>query len=121
MPTIFSHAIAATALGHLFPERRLPLRFWLLTVICSVLPDADVIGFVFGIKYNQMLGHRGFSHSLLFAVVIGCLVANLAFRDITQKIKQACAEYLFFFCNSFARPVRCVDRWWSRSRVIYSF
>jgi inner membrane protein len=40
-----------------------------------MLPDADVIGFSFGIQYGDMFGHRGFTHSLLFAAVIGALVA----------------------------------------------
>jgi inner membrane protein len=29
-----------------------------------------------------MLGHRGFTHSLAFALIIGCLVALIAFRDV---------------------------------------
>ena len=41
-----------------------------------MLPDIDVIGFSFGIAYEDMFGHRGFTHSLAFAVVIGALVAR---------------------------------------------
>ena len=36
------------------------------------LPDADVIGFRFGISYADAFGHRGFSHSLAFALLMGC-------------------------------------------------
>jgi inner membrane protein len=39
-----------------------------------MLPDVDVIAFSFGIPYGDMFGHRGFTHSLLFAVVIGAVV-----------------------------------------------
>jgi len=39
-----------------------------------MLPDIDVIAFAFGIPYGDMFGHRGFTHSLFFAVVIGVLV-----------------------------------------------
>jgi inner membrane protein len=95
MPTIFSHAIAATAMGHLFPERKLPKRFWGLTLICSMLPDADVIGFAFGVRYSHILGHRGFSHSLLFAVIVGCLVANLAFRDLPREFNKLALNIYF--------------------------
>jgi inner membrane protein len=40
-------------------------------VIASVLPDADVVGLIFGVPYEHMLGHRGFSHSIAFALIIG--------------------------------------------------
>jgi membrane-bound metal-dependent hydrolase YbcI (DUF457 family) len=44
-------------------------RFWWLTVACCLLPDVDVIGLIVGIPYEHVMGHRGFSHSLLFAVM----------------------------------------------------
>ncbi len=45
---------------------------------CALLPavaDADVVGFRFGIAYGDMLGHRGLSHSLLFAALLGLATA----------------------------------------------
>ena len=41
----------------------------------SVLPDADVVAFAVGIPYPHPFGHRGMTHSLLFAVFVGLLVA----------------------------------------------
>jgi inner membrane protein len=35
-----------------------------------MLPDTDVIGFRLGIPYGDILGHRGFTHSLVFACVV---------------------------------------------------
>jgi inner membrane protein len=70
MPTIFSHALTATAAAQWWPGR-LPARFWTWTAICAVLPDLDVIAFSFGIPYEAMFGHRGFTHSLLFAALVG--------------------------------------------------
>jgi inner membrane protein len=40
-------------------------------VIASVLPDADVVGFLFDVPYEHVMGHRGFSHSIVFALIIG--------------------------------------------------
>jgi inner membrane protein len=77
MPTIFSHAIAATALGQLYPDRPLPRGFWIWSAVCAMLPDADVIGFRFGIRYDDMLGHRGLSHSLVVAAIVGLVVARV--------------------------------------------
>lgn len=40
----------------------------------SFLPDADVIGFGFGIAYSDPWGHRGATHSLLFSLALGVAV-----------------------------------------------
>ena len=80
MPTIFSHAVAALALGKTYAGTKRPMRFWVLSVLCAVLPDADVIGFSFGLR-GSMFGHRGFSHSLLFALLLALAVVCLAFRQ----------------------------------------
>ena len=40
-----------------------------------MLPDADVIGFRLGVPYGGMLGHRGLTHSLIFACMVGLAVA----------------------------------------------
>ena len=45
----------------------------------SLLPDADVVGFLVGVEYGDPWGHRGATHSLAFCVAIG-LVVGLAAR-----------------------------------------
>jgi inner membrane protein len=40
----------------------------------SVLPDADLVAFMVGIPYANPFGHRGMTHSLLFAVLVGLVV-----------------------------------------------
>ncbi len=44
----------------------------------SMLPDADVLGFRFGIAYAAPWGHRGATHSLFFALVLGTLIGAAA-------------------------------------------
>src|SRR5690242_20365196 len=53
----------------------MPKRVWIAGILCSVLPDIDVVGFHFGIRYGDFWGHRGFTHSLLFAAILAWLVA----------------------------------------------
>ena len=50
----------------------------LLWSALSFLPDADVIGFGFGVRYADEWGHRGASHSLMFAVAVGAAFGVLA-------------------------------------------
>ena len=52
----------------------LPLSMLGLSAL-SVLPDVDVLAFTLGIPYSHPFGHRGMTHSLLFAVFVGLLVA----------------------------------------------
>jgi inner membrane protein len=44
----------------------------------SLLPDADVIGMAFGIAYEDAWGHRGATHSFVFAAAIGVAVGLAA-------------------------------------------
>lgn len=44
----------------------------------SMLPDADVVGLAQGIPYGSTWGHRGATHSIGFALVIGLLAAGFA-------------------------------------------
>lgn len=46
----------------------------------AVLPDLDVIAFRLGIPYADDFGHRGASHSLLFAACVGVVGAWFARR-----------------------------------------
>lgn len=48
-----------------------------MAAACAMLPDADVIGLSAGIPYGGMFGHRGFTHSLFFAVVVALVVTGL--------------------------------------------
>ncbi len=60
-------------------------RFWLLAAGCAVLPDADVLAFGFGVPYGSMFGHRGITHSLAFALLLGSAVAALFFRGAANR------------------------------------
>ncbi len=95
MASIFGHAITAIAIGKSFSKSMISWKFWLLGIGCAMLPDADVIGFSFDIKYSSFWGHRGFSHSLLFALLLG-VVITLIFYSKHLKSKKGIALVLFF-------------------------
>lgn len=80
MPTAPSHAVAALALGAAFYRPGVPARLWLIGAGLAAIPDLDVIGFRFGIQYGSLLGHRGLSHSLAVATLIGAIVTWFWFR-----------------------------------------
>jgi inner membrane protein len=89
-----THALVAVALGVAFGARRVSAGTVVAGAVCSVLPDLDVIGFDFGIRYGDVLGHRGISHSLLFALGLS-LVVTFAGPVSGRRRAWACL-YLFF-------------------------
>ena len=53
------------------PAWRKDWRFWPVVIAYSILPDIDSIGFHMGVPYGALWGHRGLTHSLLFALLVG--------------------------------------------------
>jgi inner membrane protein len=66
----------AVALG----TARVPPALTAAACLASVLPDIDAVGFALGIPYGHPLGHRGFTHSVFFAMVLGAASIPLASR-----------------------------------------
>jgi inner membrane protein len=81
MPSVFGHALAAAALGAGFRANGAVIA---TAALCAVAPDLDVIAFRFGVPYDAVLGHRGFSHSLAFAAGLGA-AATLALRALLRR------------------------------------
>jgi len=77
MPSIITHAAVPLALWCAADRGRIPPRLLAAGVIASMLPDADVLAFALHIPYADAFGHRGASHSLLFAGVLAMVAALL--------------------------------------------
>ena len=78
MPTIFSHPAVPLAIGIGLGHEVISKRLLIFGIICCILPDLDVVAFYFGIPYYSQWGHRGFSHSLFFALVMAIIGAAFA-------------------------------------------
>lgn len=76
MTTLITHPLPVLAIGFALGSRVIPPRLLLAGMLAACLPDLDVIAFKLGIAYRDALGHRGFSHSLLFAALVGMLSAG---------------------------------------------
>ncbi|MCB9751702.1 MAG: metal-dependent hydrolase [Myxococcales bacterium] len=83
--TLIGHAaLGAGVFGVALPRRA---TLWGMTrgtllaccLLLPMLPDADVLMHIW-VQYGHPLGHRGFTHSLLFAFVVGVAVAWLLAR-----------------------------------------
>src|SRR5688572_30782373 len=83
MPSIVAHAVAGAALATALSAPRARRRVALTAALCAALPDIDALGRPFGnLAYESAFGgHRGITHSLAFALLIGAVVAWGFFRD----------------------------------------
>lgn len=77
MCSIITHPVVPISIAAMFPNESITPPILLAGAICSVIPDLDVIGFSFGVRYADMLGHRGLTHSIFFAVLLAALVTYI--------------------------------------------
>lgn len=95
MPSAFSHAVASIALGRAYTSRPVPFRFWVLSSICAVAPDIDVLANRFGFDHTTLPGHRGITHSFLFAMALSGLIVLLFFRKPVSLSRPSLFAYFF--------------------------
>jgi inner membrane protein len=77
MPTVITHAAVGLGFAAVYTARSMPQLYWGLAAGLAMLPDLDVIAFRLGIPYGARFGHRGFSHSLCGAALVGLAAALL--------------------------------------------
>ena len=104
MPTIFSHAVFAAVTGKAFLKKPVSGWFWLLTAGCAMIPDADVLGYSLGVARGGMFSHRGFTHSIMFAILFGIFTAFIARRFLKTPLSFA-ALAIFFSLATLSHPL----------------
>lgn len=101
MPTILTHAAIPLAIGIGLGGRVISRRLLLAGVAAAVMPDLDVVAFKLGIAYADAFGHRGASHSIAFALLLG-LLALLCARGLRSTRPVA---FWFVALAALSHPV----------------
>ena len=104
MPTIFTHAVFAAVSGKAFTKKSVSGWFWVLMAICAIIPDADVITRYFGVERGGMFAHRGFTHSIAFALLFGGLTALFAKKFLKTGLSFG-KLFVFFALATFSHPL----------------
>ena len=101
MPSIITHSLVGALVSTMYTGA-VPKRFWVLSVLLPVLPDVDVIGLFFGFSSEDLFGHRGITHSVLFACIVGILAVTMFFRKsgLTRKATLLLTAYFFLLTAS---------------------
>lgn len=94
MPTIFTHPAVPLGLSPWF--RRVPRSLVAVAMIASVVPDADVAAFGYDIPYASPFGHRGFTHSIVFAILFA-LFAAFAYVRLSKSEVTFAIAFAFVF------------------------
>lgn len=97
MPTAFTHAFSGAAISALAPRRFRGPKLTLALAALAPLPDLDVVAFGLGIPYADPLGHRGFSHSLTLALLLGLLLTPLVYRQASLFSRAGVGLFSVFF------------------------
>ena len=87
MPTVFTHALTGGALAVLAPDAVRNRRLMIGLAAVAMLPDADVVGWWLGVPYGAPLGHRGFLHSIPFALLVGFAAPLVLHRDASLRTR----------------------------------
>jgi|SRR5689334_1994839 inner membrane protein len=94
MPSIFTHAAVALGIGACFYPHS-SKQALTAGAVCSAIPDLDVIGFSFGVHYGDVFGHRGFTHSLVFAALLATAAMALVSANSPKRSLLLLWAYLF--------------------------
>lgn len=98
MPTIITHSVIAVSTATGFKYAKLSLKLLVLSVLCSIIPDADVFGYHWlYIPSNHFFGHRGFFHSPFFAALLSIFIVTIFYRKEETFSKQWWSHILYFF------------------------
>lgn len=92
MASIFGHGMVSYTITKVAAKAKLKILM-ILAIVSSILPDIDIVAFKLGIPYEAPLGHRGFTHSIMFALLWA--IAMVFIFGKTQK-------KLFFFVIFFS-------------------
>ena len=91
MATIYTHSAVGLGLARLYADRPMPWTYWILAAVLPVIPDLDA--FSTG-AYGALFDHRGITHTLVFALVVGAAAAAATFRYF--KVRYWSLACLFF-------------------------
>jgi inner membrane protein len=102
MCTVVTHPAVPIALSALLPQDTASSALLIAGSVCSIVPDLDVISFEFGVRYGHMFGHRGFTHSIFFAVVFAGFMTLIFFHNSRGN---PLIIFLFLMLSTLSHPL----------------
>jgi inner membrane protein len=106
MATLFAHAFFGAGTAYAISQPHKPCRkFLCVSAVCQCLPDLDVLSYLFHIAPPHPLGHRGLTHSGVFALVAAFLVTLICYRQLKLFSLRWWSLYGWFFLMTLAHGI----------------
>jgi inner membrane protein len=93
MASIITHPLAPLVAAVAVGTGVVPWRLLVLGILFAVAPDFDVVAFRLDIPYESEWGHRGFTHSIVFALC--CAAAMVPFASFLKARRRVVFLYLW--------------------------
>lgn len=75
-----THIVLGATTGDALLGKKLGKKAMLIGAVAQIIPDLDFIAYFWSSPSENLLAHRGFTHSILFLVIISLFLAALMFR-----------------------------------------
>jgi inner membrane protein len=98
MATFITHPLFGAGAAYVVGQSSKGVRkFIVLSALCQWLPDIDVVSYLFAINEQHALGHRGLTHSLVFAGLVALGILWYGYRDLRIASPGWWTMYTWFF------------------------
>ena len=102
----FSQAAVGALAAHGVAGRRLGLRALALGAAAGALPDIDVLFSAGGDYFDALAGHRGITHSLFFAPIIGPLLGWMVWGVEKSRDRERLKRWMLALASAlFSHPL----------------
>lgn len=92
----FTHIALGACIGEAMLGKKIGKRAMILGAIAQSLPDIDFVASFFTSTSENLLAHRGFTHSLLFAMLVTPVIAIAAERS-HRPFNVSLKRWMLFF------------------------
>ena len=125
----YLHFAPAVALAAAFGTRHVGCRLMAAGAVCAVMPDLDFLLVTMQVdRFSGTYGHRGFTHSLGFALIIGLLGFAWPDRDRPGAARRAFRGSYLALCTA-SHPLMdslidmhiCCAWWWPLDGLRHCF
>jgi inner membrane protein len=97
-----THIVLGACIGEAIAGKVLGKRAMLLGAIAQTVPDTDFIPQLWLNTTDDLLAHRGFTHSLLFGIIATILLSLIAKKIYNKRPVSRRRWFLLFSVNIFA-------------------
>jgi len=109
MPLSTTHALVPLAAAVAFARKPVPWALLVVAAAAAAAPDLDTIAHrILRLPLTSVYAHRGFTHSLFFAIAVGCLASifhrRLGARPLTVAVVVGASMASHGILDMMAKP-----------------